>query len=76
MYETGVNHAIRAGSSAAQTVQVFEITSMHLRPGGDKSLGARLRTSKADHLMARIDEFLHDGRADEACSASNKDTHR
>lgn len=31
--------------------------------------------SEAEHLMTRIEEFLNDGRADEACSTCDKDTH-
>ena len=37
-----VDHAIRAGCSAAQAFQVFEIASMHLGAGGDERLGARI----------------------------------
>ncbi len=40
--ETGVNHAIRHGCSAAQAFQVFKITSMHLGASGGKRLGGRI----------------------------------
>jgi hypothetical protein len=31
--------------------------------------------SEAEHLMSRLDELLNDRRADEACGASDEDTH-
>ncbi len=50
-----VNHAIRHGCSTAQAFQVFKIASMHLGTGSDERLGARIRASKTEHLMARVD---------------------
>jgi len=70
-----VNHAIGSGRSAAQAFQVFKSTSMHLGTSGDKRVGARFWASEAKHLMARIDEFLDDGRANEACGAGDENTH-
>ena len=64
--EGGVDHAIRHGRAAAQAFQVFEVASMHLGTGGDERLGARIRASEAEHLMARVDELLNDGRTDKA----------
>jgi len=71
-----MDHPIRRGCSAPQTFQIFKITAMHLGAGGCKRLRARIRASKAEHLMARADEFLNDGRTDKACSTCDKDTHR
>jgi hypothetical protein len=48
---------------------------VHLGTSGGKRLGGRIRTSEAEHLMARTDELLYDGRADEARGAGNKDSH-
>jgi hypothetical protein len=48
---------------------------MHLGAGSGKRPGGRIRASEAEHLMARADEFLNDGRADEACSTRYEYTH-
>jgi hypothetical protein len=50
--EGRVDDAIRYGCSTAQAFEVFQITSMHLCTGVDKSLGARVGASKTKHLMA------------------------
>ncbi len=73
--EGAVNHAVRHGCSAAQAFQVFEITSVHLRSGGDKRLGTRIGACKTKHLMARVDQLLNDGRTDKSCSSCNENTH-
>ena len=73
--EGGVDHAVRLGRSAAQAFQVFKIAAMHLGAGGDERLGARIRASKTEHLMARVDELLNDGRTDKACSTGDENTH-
>jgi hypothetical protein len=59
----------------AQALQVCKITSMHLGAGGDKRFGVRIGASKAEHLMAGCEQFLHDCRADEACGSGYKYTH-
>jgi hypothetical protein len=71
----GVDHAIGGGCSTAQTVQVFKVASMHLGTSGDKRLGPRIRASKTEHLMARVNEFLNNGRTDKACSAGDENSH-
>ena len=38
--EGGVNHAVTGACSLSQALQVFDITSMHLRTSGDQRLGA------------------------------------
>ena len=73
--EGGVNYGIRAGCSAAQAFQIFEITSMHLGAGGGQRLCARIGACKTEHLMAGVDEFRHDGGTDKACGACDEDTH-
>ena len=40
MDEGGVNHAVTGACSLSQALQVFDITSMHLRTSGDQRLGA------------------------------------
>jgi hypothetical protein len=72
----GVDDAIRHGRrSAAQTFQVFKITSMHLGSGGIKGLGACLRPRQSEYLMARVDQFPNNGRTDKTCSTSYEYTH-
>ncbi len=76
MDEGGVNHAVRLGCPAAQTLQVFKITSMHLGTPSDKRLGARIRASETEHLMARADQLLNNGGADKAGRSGDEYTHR
>jgi len=40
-----------------------------------KGFGCRIRASEAEHLMTSVDQFSDDCRANEACSAGNKNTH-
>jgi len=54
MNEGGVNHPIRHGCSTTQAFQVFKVTSMHLGASGDQRLGARIRASEAEYLMAGV----------------------
>jgi hypothetical protein len=75
MDESGVDDAIRGGGSTLQTIKIVESPPMHLGTSGGKRLGGRIRASEGEHLMARADEFLNDGRANEACSAGDEDTH-
>jgi hypothetical protein len=48
---------------------------MHLGASGEKRLGARIRTSQANYLVACFNKFRNNSRADETCSTGNKDTH-
>src|SRR5882724_5716428 len=61
--------------SSAQTIQVLKVTAMDLGASGGEGLGGGIRTSEADHIVARFDQFLNDGRADEARRTGNEDTH-
>ncbi len=54
--EGGVDHAVRLGRPAAQTLQVFQIPSMNLGPAA-----SRIRPSQSEHLMAIVDEFRNNG---------------
>ena len=47
-----------------------------LGAGGGERLGARIRASETEHLMARADELLNNGGTDKACSTGDEDTHR
>jgi len=48
---------------------------MHLGASGGKRPDTRFGASEADYLMIRVNEFLNDGRTDEACSTSNENAH-
>ena len=70
-----VDHPVRCRRAAPQAVEVLEIASVHLGPGGGERRGARVRTGEAEHRVARVDEILNDGGADEARRAGNENTH-
>ena len=65
-----------AAAPAPQAVQVFEIAPVHFGPGGGERRGGRIRSGEAEHLVARADEFLNDGGADEACRSGDENTHQ
>jgi hypothetical protein len=73
--EGGVDHSFRGGRSATQAFEVFKITAMDLRTGGNQRLGARIRASKTEHAVSRCDQFFDNGGADESGRAGNKDMH-
>ncbi len=73
--EGGVNHSIRAGRAIPQAVQVFERAAKHLGSRRGKGRGTLIRTSEAEHSMARVHEFRNNGGADKARRAGDKDTH-
>ena len=73
--EGGMDHAIRPGCSAAQTVQILDVAAKHLGAAGGERPGARLRTRQAKHLMACSEKFLDDGRADKAGGTGDENTH-
>jgi hypothetical protein len=75
MIECSVDHPICGSSAIAQAWQIVEIAAMRLRAENGKRFRRRVRADKTKHLMARLDEFLHDGRADKACGTGNEDTH-
>ncbi len=73
--ERGVDDAIRCSRAAFQAVVIVESTPMRLGTGRGEQPRGRIRASQAEHLMARADELLHDGRANESCGAGDEDTH-
>ncbi len=75
MDEAGVDHRIRPGRTAAQAVGIPEVAVVRLGTRGEKGLSARIGTGEAEHLMARADQVLNDGGADEAGGAGDEDTH-
>jgi hypothetical protein len=48
---------------------------MDLGTRRDKRAGSRIGAGEAQDLMARTDEFLHDGRSNEACGTGNENAH-
>jgi hypothetical protein len=49
---------------------------MHLCANGGKGLRACITASKAENLMASVDQFLYDGRTDKSGCARGENTHR
>jgi hypothetical protein len=76
MVERGVNHPIRRGRATPQAVQIIKIAPMRLGASGGQRLCALIRASETKHLMARVDEFLHNCGPDKSRSAGDEDTHR
>src|ERR1700733_7474714 len=70
-----MDHALRGGRAAPQTIEVFQRAAMDFCTRGGKRLGRRLRAGEAEHLMSRLDKFPNDGRADEAGGTGHQDTH-
>lgn len=70
-----MNHSVGHFRSPAQTFQVFKLASMHRGASGNERLSARICAGKAQHLVARLNKILHNGGADKAGSACNKDSH-
>jgi hypothetical protein len=70
-----VDNAIRSGCSAAQTLKVIQRAEMHLSARGGQRLGAFLRTSKTENLMARVDQFSDNCGTDKACCTCHEYSH-
>ena len=74
--EGGVDHAIAASRAAAQAVEILDVAPVCLGASCRERLRPRIRARQSEHLMARVDEFRHDLRADEAGGTGEKNTHR
>ncbi len=48
---------------------------MYLGTDGNKRFGARIRASKTEDLMARINQLSNDSRTYDACGPCNENTH-
>ena len=70
--EGAVDHAVRLGRAAAQAFEILEIAALNFCARSRKGLGARLRTRKTEHLMARRDQFLDDGGANKPVAPVTK----
>src|ERR1700722_16116424 len=62
MIKTGMNHAIRIGSSLSQTLHVLKIASMDVGASTRKLLGSRVRSGKSEHLMPAGNQIRNDSR--------------
>ena len=61
-----MNRSVCAHRSTAEGIQVFDGAPVDLRARRSQFLGGRIGAGEPEHLMACANEFLHDGRADEA----------
>jgi hypothetical protein len=75
MVERGVNDAIRHGCSGAQALQVFNIASMDLSAGGNKSFRTSIRAGQSEYPMTRSYKFLNYRRTDEPGGTGHEDAH-
>jgi hypothetical protein len=62
--EREVDHAIRRSSCPPQGVEIINGAALHVCPGGSEGPRRRIRAREPDDLMARADEFGHEGGTD------------
>ena len=70
-----MDDGIGRACSAAQTLQVVQIASMRLGTRGFKRLYAGVRSRHSKYLVARADEFFHNGETDESSGSGNEYAH-
>jgi hypothetical protein len=75
VYETGMDYSIRLSGPAAQALEVFKIASMHLGAGRGQRSCACVGPGKTEYLMARVDEFRHNGGTYKSRGAGNENSH-
>jgi hypothetical protein len=75
MIEGRMDHAVSPGRATPQAFQIPDVSAMRLGTSGDERLGAGIRADKAEHLMARSNEFPHDGGTDKTGGTCNEHTH-
>ena len=75
MVERGVNHAVRAGRSALQAVEICERAAVDVGACRGEGRRRRIRAREAEYLVLCRDELLDDGGADEAGRAGDEDPH-
>jgi hypothetical protein len=73
--ETGVDHTVGGGCSAAQALEVANIAPMDVSARGLKRSGSCIRAGEAKHLVACPKQLLNDGGTDEAGGTGDKDAH-
>jgi hypothetical protein len=73
--EGRVDHAVGCGRAAAQPVQILDGAAVHLGARCRKRCGSLVRPGEPEHGVAGADQFLDDGRADEAGRAGDEDMH-
>ncbi len=75
MVEGEMNHAIGARRAILEAIEILERSADDLGAGIRQRGCLLLLAAEAEHLMAGCDQLGDKGRADEAGSASNKNTH-
>ncbi len=75
MDEGGVDDAVGGRRAAPQAVEVFNRAAMHRGAGPFDRSGGGIGAGEAEHLVARGEEVLDDGGADEAGGACHENTH-
>lgn len=75
MLEREVNNSVRSSGSALKAVEVVKVTVMYLGTCFFQRRGTIVCSGKSDDLMAGVDEFPNDGRADVSRCSCYKNTH-
>ena len=75
MNEPGVDDAVSRACTAAQTLGIFQIASMHHGSSGLERRRSGVRAGQADNLVAPVQQFRNDRGADEPGGARDEYTH-
>ena len=75
MVESQVDDGVHAGCTAAQAIQVLEVTALHLGTGCLQLLRTGITARKSAHVVPCPDEFLDQFRADKSCCSRDEDSH-
>src|SRR5262249_38804964 len=73
--EGEMNDAIGSRGTFLQAVRICDGPAIDLGAGGGQGRRLVVRSTKAEHLMARSDQLLDDGRADESGGSGNEYAH-
>ncbi|MNY72076.1 hypothetical protein D3C86_2105510 [compost metagenome] len=75
MVEGGVDHRVGRGRGAGQAVLVVQVAAHRFGARRLQRPHAGFGAAQPQHLVAVRDQFLNDGRPDEAGRAGNENTH-
>jgi hypothetical protein len=75
-FECRVDHTVAGRRASTQAVEIVQVTDMDSGTHPGESLGARLRTGKAENLVVGADEFLDHGGAYPTGSPRHEYAHR
>ena len=70
-----VNHAFAGTGAGGEALCIRQIAPMRLYPPLRQLFCGVIAARQSEHLMARVDEFLNNGRTDKACRTCDEDTH-